>query len=123
MTKLQTDQFREALLVERERVRGAIEQLQREKTSMLEDEAGSLVSGLDDHMADIGTETFDRELDVTLEDSAEGVLAQIDAALARIEDGTYGICTNCGTEIAPERLEARLWAELCIDCQRQLERG
>lgn len=123
MTKLQTDQFREALLEERDRVRAAIEHLQLENSGTLEDEAGSLVSGLDDHMADVGTDTFDRELDFTLEESAEGVLTQIEAALVRVDKGTYGICTNCGQEIAPERLEARLWAELCIDCQRRLERG
>jgi RNA polymerase-binding protein DksA len=123
MTELQTDQFREALLAERERVRGAIEHLQQENSGTLEDGSGSLVSGLDDHMADIGTDTFDRELDYTLEDSAEAVLAQIEAALQRIEAGTYGICQNCGQPISPERLEARPWAELCIDCQRRLEHG
>lgn len=51
------------------------------------------------------------------------MLADIDAALKRIEDGTYGTCTNCGKPIAPERLEARPWATLCIDCQREQERG
>jgi DnaK suppressor protein len=49
------------------------------------------------------------------------VLAEIEAALKRIDDGTYGICTNCGKEIPPERLEARPWATLCIDCKRQRE--
>ncbi len=123
MTNLQTDRFRDALLTERERVRGAIEHLQHETAGSLEDGTGELVSGLDDHMADVATETFDRELDITLEDNAEGVLEQIEAALKRIEDGTYGICQNCGQSIAPERLEARPWAALCIDCQRRLEHG
>ena len=49
------------------------------------------------------------------------MLAEIDAALKRIEDGTYGTCTNCGNEILPERLEARPWATLCIDCKRRRE--
>ena len=65
--------------------------------------------------------TYDRELDYTLEENSEHVLAEIDAALQRIEDGTYGTCTNCGNQIPPERLEARPWATLCIDCKRQRE--
>ena len=46
------------------------------------------------------------------------MLAEIDRALARIEDGTYGTCTNCGKEIALARLDAQPWASLCIDCAR-----
>ena len=60
----------------------------------------------------------DRSLDYTLEDNEEHLLASIDDALKRIEDGTYGICTNCGRPISEERLEALPWAELCIDCAR-----
>jgi len=51
------------------------------------------------------TETYDRELDYTLEENSEHVLEEIEAALRRIEEGTYGICTNCGKQIAEERLE------------------
>ena len=69
----------------------------------------------DNHLADTATATYDRELDYTLEENSEHVLAEIDAALQRIEDGTYGICTNCGKPIADERLEALPWATLCID--------
>jgi DnaK suppressor protein len=49
----------------------------------------------------------------------EDQLAEVNKALERIEEGTYGICTNCGKNILPERLEALPYAELCIDCQRQ----
>jgi RNA polymerase-binding transcription factor len=48
----------------------------------------------------------------------EEQLADVDKALERMEEGTYGICTNCGKAILPERLEALPYAELCIDCQR-----
>ena len=76
----------------------------------------------DNHLADTATETYDRELDYTLEENSEHVLADIDAALKRIEEGTYGICTNCGEPIAVEHLEALPWATLCIDCKRDRER-
>jgi RNA polymerase-binding protein DksA len=62
-------------------------------------------------------------MDYTLEENSEAVLAAIDAALRRIEDGTYGTCQRCGNPIAPERLEALPYAELCIDCKRRVERG
>lgn len=124
MSELSTDRFREALLAERDRVQRAIEYLHQENPGSLEEGTGELVSSsVDDHMGDLATETFDRQLDYTLEDNAETVLAEIDGALRRIEDGTYGKCTVCGRPIDPERLEARPWATLCIDDQRRQERG
>jgi DnaK suppressor protein len=50
------------------------------------------------------------------------MLGDIDAALKRIEEGTYGVCVTCGAQISPERLEAMPWATLCIDCKRKEER-
>ncbi|MFN2472101.1 MAG: TraR/DksA family transcriptional regulator [Gaiellaceae bacterium] len=122
MTELSTNRFREALLAERERVQTAIEHLHQDNAGSLEEETGELVSSsVDDHMADLATETFDRELDYTLGDNAEAVLGQIEEALQRIDAGTYGTCRACGRPITPERLEARPWAALCIDCQRREE--
>jgi RNA polymerase-binding protein DksA len=115
------DRFREALIEERQRVTAAIENLHDEHPgSMAEDSGEEAV--FDNHLADTATETYDRELDYTLEENSEHVLADIDAALRRIEEGTYGICTNCDKRIAEERLEARPWATLCINCQRERER-
>jgi RNA polymerase-binding protein DksA len=120
MTAIDTDRFRDALLQERRRVQAALDNLHEENPGSLSDETGE-DSMYDNHLADTATVTYDRELDYTLEENSEHVLAEIDAALKRIEDGTYGQCTNCGTQIPPERLEARPWATLCIDCQRQRE--
>jgi len=61
---------------------------------------------------------FEQQRDLALREHNEQHLAAIDAALARIEHGTYGACTSCGRPIADERLEALPWAALCIDCQR-----
>ena len=123
MSTIETDRFRQMLLDERKRVQGALDYLHAENPGSLEDETGELVSSsADNHLGDMATATFDREMDYTLEDNSGAVLAAIDAALARIETGTYGICERCGKPIAPERLEARPWAALCIDCQRTAER-
>jgi DnaK suppressor protein len=79
--------------------------------------------GVDQHLGDVATATFDRELDQGLEEDAEEALAAIDDALRRIEQGTYGICERCGREIGIERLRAVPYATLCIDDKRLEERG
>jgi DnaK suppressor protein len=120
---MNAEHFRTALLEERKRIEGAIEYLHRETPGSLEDETEEVLGGSDNHLGDAAAGTLDREIDYTLEEQSEQVLAQIDASLERIEDGSFGTCTNCGKPIAEERLEARPWASLCIDCQREAERG
>jgi DnaK suppressor protein len=124
MSAVDTEHFRELLLEKRRAVAAAIEHLHEENPGSLEDETGELVSGsADQHMADTATETLDREIDYTLEELDGRMLVAVDAALARIDQGTFGTCVNCGAPIAPERLEAMPWATLCIDCKRREERG
>jgi DnaK suppressor protein len=121
VTELDTERFRQRLLDERKRVLDAIEYLHHENPGSLEDESEE--RRLDNHLAETATVTLDRELDYTLEESATRALQAIDAALQRIEDGTYGTCQRCGQPIGPERLEAIPYATLCIDCKRRDERG
>jgi RNA polymerase-binding protein DksA len=121
VSAIDTNRFRDALLEERQRVTAAIDNLHEENSGSLTDLSGE-ETAFDNHLADTAMETYDRELDYTLEENSEHVLAEIDAALKRIEDGTYGTCSNCGTHISEERLEALPWATLCIDCQRERER-
>ena len=122
MSAIDTDRFRERLLEERKRVEAAIQYLREEHPGSLEEEIEESV-GSDNHLGDTATATLDREIDYTLEENSEQVLAEIDDALHRIEDGTFGTCLTCGQPIAPERLEAMPWATQCIDCKRKEERG
>ena len=119
---MDSDRFRTALLDERSRIEDAIEYLHRENPGSLEDETEEVIGNSDNHLGDSASGTVDREIDYTLEGHSEQVLVQIDAALTRIDDGTFGTCSNCGVSIAEERLEARPWANLCIECQRDAER-
>ncbi len=64
------------------------------------------------------THVFEQQRDLALRDRARAHLAQVEAALARLDADTFGSCVSCGRDIAPERLEAIPWAALCIDCQR-----
>jgi RNA polymerase-binding protein DksA len=69
------------------------------------------------------SQVFEQQRDLALRDRNEQHLAAVDAALGRLDDGTYGTCARCGRPIAPERLDALPWAAHCIDCQRIVARG
>jgi DnaK suppressor protein len=110
------ERFRARLESERARFRDAREAVNHEG-SLLE-ETGDLAIGSGDHLADSASETYMRELDEGLGENADRVLAEIEAALRRIDDGTFGRCEVCGRPIGDERLEAVPYARLCIDDQR-----
>jgi RNA polymerase-binding protein DksA len=120
---IDTERFRTELLQERERVQSAIANLRESHPGSLDDEVEEISNGSDNHIGDSATATLGREIDYTLGENSEQVLSEINSALKRIEDGTYGTCTVCGKDIAPERLEAYPWASLCIDDARKAERG
>jgi DnaK suppressor protein len=119
--KLDFDRFRAELESERQRLSAAREAVNHKGS--LADETGDLSTGPGDHLADNASETYMRELDGGLEENADHILVEIDAALARIENGTYGTCAICGRPIGEERLEAVPYAKLCIDDARTLRRA
>jgi len=119
MSDIDTSPFRAKLEEERARLTNAVEFLVRENPGSLEDELGEVAAGNDNHLGDLATATYDRELDEGLEESAQQTLADIDLALRKIEDGTYGTCEVCGKPIGADRLGAIPWARLCIDDQRR----
>ena len=114
------EHFKQLLEEERRRVVDAIEYLHKENPGSIEDETQDETT--DNHIAETATATLDREIDYTLEENSEHVLGEIEGALKRIEEGTYGTCVNCGKPIAEERLAAIPWATYCIDCKRLQER-
>ena len=113
-TSIDTEHFRARLEDELRKVRNAIEYLHKESPGAPDEITGDLAMGPgDNHLADIATETVDREIDYTLEENSGNVLREIEAALKRIEDGTYGVCSACGKQVEPERLELLPWATQC----------
>ncbi|MBA2719431.1 MAG: TraR/DksA C4-type zinc finger protein [Chloroflexi bacterium] len=69
------------------------------------------------------SQVFEQQRDLALRDRNDRQLAEVEAAIARLDEGTYGMCVRCGRSIALERLEALPWAAHCIDCQRIVGRG
>jgi len=118
---LDFDHYRGALEAEQGRLRHALTVVNHEGS--LTEETGDLAIGSGDHIADSATDTFMRELDEGLGENAERILEEIEGALRRIDDGTYGMCVVCGRPIGEERLGAVPYATLCIDDKRLEERG
>jgi len=92
-----------------------IEEYERDGQENLSEVSGE--NNYRDHMADQGSATFARELDMTLEDNARQLLTQIEGALERVDTGEYGTCKRCGKPIPVQRLEAVPWADLCVECK------
>jgi RNA polymerase-binding protein DksA len=113
--------FKKLLEDERARVLAELKDLQSQDSSASqEDERGDL-SAYDEHIGDSGTETFERERDVAMEANESAILRQIDVALKKIEDGTYGTCERCGKPIGKARLEAIPYTAFCIEDAARIE--
>jgi DnaK suppressor protein len=80
-------------------------------------------TGYSQHQADQGTDDFDRTISLEVTTREYNILKQIDRALEKIEEGTYGICDLTNKEIPIARLEAIPWANMTRDAQEQLEKG
>ncbi|HEX5757633.1 MAG TPA: TraR/DksA family transcriptional regulator [Thermoanaerobaculia bacterium] len=108
---------------------GLRQRLQQQRQEILDMYKQDLRAGQES--ADDGTEdivdrannSYNRELMFSISDSERQMLFQVEDALRRMDQGVYGRCSNCGREIAMQRLEAVPWARFCIDCQELSEKG
>ena len=114
------DELRQRLERDREYLRVEIEQIEEQEIHA-ENQYDPEFSGYGNHMAETGTEIYEQERNLTLEHTLQQQLADVEHALAKFDAGTYGICDNCGKEIAPERLLVLTQASLCINCKERLE--
>ncbi len=115
------EQARGLLAEEQDRLVGIKDELD---ASRAESQAESALepSSYNQHQADIATDTFDREKDLTMLDSVEGELADVEHALQRLDQGTYGTCEACGKVVPDDRLEALPATRFCLDDQAVAER-
>jgi YteA family regulatory protein len=91
--------------------------------NLAEGESTGELSTYDNHPADLGSETFERSKDSALADHARFLLERIDAALEKIENGSYGLCEDCGQAIDAERLQAVPYTVRCHTCQQRIEQA
>ena len=117
------DQTRYTKLIEtlREEKRSSMETATELFTVDMRESLGEL-SLIDNHPADIATEVYERSRDVAQHDRLLHRVEAIDVALARFEEGKYGVCEHCGHEIPLERLEALPYTTVCTECSREEEK-
>lgn len=111
----------EALKAKEKELRSSFNDLRSSGLAQSETESTGELSAYDNHPADLGTETFEREKDLGLQGTAKDLLVKVEAALRRLDQGTYGTCVRCGRGVGEGRLEAQPWSDLCINCQRAEE--
>jgi RNA polymerase-binding protein DksA len=115
------EKLKELLLEERDRhVRQAADLQAEAEALVTEREQGD--TQFDEESGEGDTISVERERDLMLSATARQAVEEIDAALERMKDGTYGLCTPAGRRIAVARLEAIPWAETCVDCKQRVER-
>jgi RNA polymerase-binding protein DksA len=114
------EHFRGLLLDKRRELVGDMSQMEREA---LRSASGTNLSNLPLHMADMGTDNYEQEFTLGLVEKERILLREINQALAKIQDGTYGICEGTGKPISKARLEAQPWARHSIEYARQREGG
>jgi RNA polymerase-binding transcription factor DksA len=122
LTKKEIDDLRERLIDERTELQVQLSTIEVESFAQTQSDLSGDV-GLDDESADAGTATFEREKDLSIEQNVRDLLAKIERALHRIEDGRFGICDRCGKPIEKARVKALPYVDLCIkDAQAQSRR-
>lgn len=119
----EVEQHRGLLLKLRDRVIDEISFLANDNLNKSSKDASGDLSSYSFHMADQGTDNFDREFAASLLNSEHDVLYEIEEALRRIDGGTYGVCEQSGEPIERERLRALPFARYCVAVQTEMERG
>ncbi len=115
------ESYRQSLRAIRARLRGDLDQLTDEALHRTSPESSGNLSSMPLHMADVGSENYDQEFDLSLIENSQTTLDQVQEALARVEAGTFGECIECSEPIAKPRLQAIPYTPHCIGCARKLE--
>lgn len=120
MKKSEAKVFKELLLAMRARLRGDVNALADAALRKTRSEAAGDLSSMPIHMADLGTDAFEQEFTLSLMEHDGNALEQIEAALVRIEDGHYGVCTECGVRIPKTRLQVLPHTPYCVKCAEKV---
>jgi len=123
MNKRERNKFEKLLVEMREKKLAYITMLRELAISRTQRDASGDISAFTSHPADISTESDEREKVASLITRETQSLKELDAALERIRDASYGKCDTCGGDIPPARLQALPFATLCVKCQTEAEKG
>jgi DnaK suppressor protein len=118
LTEKQLDKYRQLLLDKRREILGSVECIEQNIF-----QGGGELSSMPVHLADIGSDNFEQEFSLGLMAEEKKILVEIDHALARIEDGSYGICEGLGIAVEPPRLEAIPWTRYSLEYAKKVEKS
>ncbi|MCM8771307.1 MAG: TraR/DksA C4-type zinc finger protein, partial [Candidatus Omnitrophica bacterium] len=116
-SKKELAEFKKLILKKKNEVIEQINHISEDTLKKSPKEASGDISSYTYHMADVATDTYDREFNVSLASNERALFYEIQDALKKIEEGTYGICEECKNLIAKARLKAIPYARLCLKCQ------
>lgn len=123
LTAADIGRFKQLLLEKRGEILKNVSEIEDEALKKSRMDAAGDLSSMPIHMADLGTDNYEQEFALGLMDGERKLLREIDDALERIEQGTYGICEGTGKQIPKARLEAQPWARYCVEYARTMEQG
>lgn len=122
MTKKELKIFKDIILKRKEEILDSIRHVSEDTLKKSQRDAAGDISSYTLHMADVATDTYDREFSLGLASNEREVLYEINDALKKIEEGNYGICEECKKHIARTRLKAVPYTKLCLECQKAQEK-
>ncbi|MCK4810532.1 MAG: TraR/DksA C4-type zinc finger protein [Candidatus Omnitrophica bacterium] len=120
--KQDLNQYKEKLFNLRDEIAAQIQDLSKDTLMKTQRDFSGDISGYGIHMADVATDNYEREFNLGLVSNEQKVLTQIDDALKRIEEKSYGICLACGRSISKRRLDAIPHVSNCKKCQEKIEK-
>lgn len=120
--KKELDNFKKIILKRKEEVLAEIEHISEDTLKKSQKDASGDISGYTYHMADVATDNYDREFSLGLASDERKIIYELDDALKRVEEGTFGTCEDCQAPIAKSRLKVVPYARLCIKCQEKKEK-
>lgn len=120
--KKESAYFKKLILKRKEEILDEIRHISEDTLKKSQKDASGDISGYTYHMADVATDTYDREFSLGLASCEQKILYELDDALKRIDEGTFGICEECKSPITKTRLKALPYTRLCVKCQEKKER-
>lgn len=118
LSKKELTHYKDLLIRKRTEIMGDVESMEDEALM-----SGDRMSHTPNHMAEQGSDVYGQTLSLDIAASQRKLVVEIEQALERIENGTYGVCVMMGTPIGKARLDAKPWAKYCIEAARRMERG
>ena len=122
LTKKELTDFKKLLLKKKDETNDEIKHISDDTLKKSQKDASGDISGYTYHMADVATDNYDREFSLGLASKDRKSLYELEDALKRIDDGTFGVCLDCGCLISKTRLKVVPQARLCIKCQEKREK-